>query len=136
MYINIWVHFIFLIDVIEAELSLHVGFEGSRDMILWERSYLFSTPGQLFFGFYFSWNRKTVWQHTLESIPQLLTNHPKSTRSLPIGIINKRRKKVKQDKKKSGGYFCHSEDRRDWWREELLVLNARAIIFWLLFFLE
>ena len=32
----------------------------------------------------------------------MLTNHPKSTRSLPIGTITKRRKKVKKDKTKIG----------------------------------
>ena len=32
----------------------------------------------------------------------MLTNHPKSTRRLPIGTITKRRKKVKKDKTKIG----------------------------------
>ena len=40
-------------------MSRNVELEGSRDLILRERSYSFSTPGNIFVGFCFLWNKKT-----------------------------------------------------------------------------
>ena len=43
---------------------------------------------------------KTVWQHTLELLEQLLITSPKSTKSLPVGTIAKSRKKGNRNKTK------------------------------------
>ena len=70
MYGRFW----FYLDVIEFDLPRNVGRASSCDIIHWERSYGLSTPGQFFacLCFFVGIFLKTVWQHTFESLPQLL----------------------------------------------------------------
>ena len=97
-----------------------MGRAGYRDMILWERSYWFSTPGKFFACLYFLLELKEiVWQHTIKSPPQLLiTPTPQVNQELPC---RNNYEEEEGGKSGQGKYlaedFCHSVGRRNQWED-------------------
>ena len=98
-----------------------MGRVGSCDMIRWERSYWFSTPGQFFVGFCFLMELKqTVWKHTLKSLTQLLiTPTPQVNQELSCWKNYEEEEGFKAGKDEDwGGDFSHIESRRDQWEDQ------------------
>ena len=91
-------------------MSRNLGLEGSRELILRERRFSFSTPGQLFIGFVFLlgllFTQKTNLQHTGYLLLQLLIASPppppKSTMSSPGFKISQEMMEKKRIKKQIG----------------------------------
>ena len=96
-----------------------MGLEVSRDIIFWERSYWFSTPGWFFVGFFFLLELKnSLTAHS--RIATTITNHsPQVNQELPCWKNYKKEEEGKEGKDEDeGGDFCHSEGRRDQWEDQ------------------